>query len=819
MFLVSFALAAPPFPIDLPGESDGALSGTEVYLSQCHGWIWYDSLDDFSTQRGNVFDTVEDFHNPEAANQSLAPYLHNAGADVWMVKERDLHDNWAIADNDGDGYTESGGGGRDGLAGFADWGTWAYGEDPFDGGTTRILPAGTAATFSLKAANTGWQALYVAYDADSDFTDEAVYTVSISGIQTPYFVDQRSHGSTWRYLGTHWLENGQSMSVTLEAASGEASADAVRLGGGSAIIERHGQTSGRPNWEEGAISATQFNGAPTSVYDPYGDGNGSDPSARPLWAQWEHPSGTDAVYVSWHSNACTDCDARGTGVYTYNSGCSSGSPTEGSQELAELLQEEIVAVGLLWDPEWQDRGTKSDCFSEVNPSLNDEMPATLIEIAFHDTEADVEILKDPAFRIDAGRAIYRAIARYFEGDGVIFLPEPPLYPSLVNVNDGLRLSWTPGWNGDLWGNEADSYLIQTSPDGRTWNAGQSTNSTTLTLDVPDGELIFARIVAVNAGGYSFPSTIVAARRGNAPPVLLVNAFDRLDTGLLAWEDLGGSLDEVRRMDLAKLNAGDILVSHATAVDAAGYPFDSVEDEALPALDAYQVVIWATAEESTADATFSDPQQTAIRAFVADGGGLWASGAELLWDLDEKGDAGEQAFAAEVLGVAYESDDCACTSATGVGILSGITLDFGGVYDVEYADSFTTDGDSLAQYPNGAMAAAISGRVAVFGFPFEAVRSAESRDEVASRLLPLLAPDWEPPIDTGGKDTADEDSGDEPGDTGEADSGGNGNPRGPPGELGSPAGCGCQSATSPVAAGAISLLLAGLSRRRAGLRKA
>ena len=54
------------------------------------GWIWYDSLGRFSTQRGNLYSTVEDFHNPEGANQYLIRYLENAGAMVYTAKERGM---------------------------------------------------------------------------------------------------------------------------------------------------------------------------------------------------------------------------------------------------------------------------------------------------------------------------------------------------------------------------------------------------------------------------------------------------------------------------------------------------------------------------------------------------------------------------------------------------------------------------------------------------------------------------------------------------------------------------------------------------------
>ena len=74
------------------------------------------------------------------------------------------------------------------------------------------------------------------------------------------------------------------------------SADAVRLGGGSSVVTRKGELVGRPRWEESAVLSTQFNGAPTSVYDPYGDGyNGSDLDPQSLGVL--HPEGEDALYL------------------------------------------------------------------------------------------------------------------------------------------------------------------------------------------------------------------------------------------------------------------------------------------------------------------------------------------------------------------------------------------------------------------------------------------------------------------------------------------------------------------------------------------
>ncbi|MFZ5479611.1 MAG: N-acetylmuramoyl-L-alanine amidase [Myxococcota bacterium] len=794
-------------PVDHPGAADGALSGRAVYLSQCHGWIWYDTLDAFSLQRGNVWDTVEDIHNPEGMNQFLTAYLENAGARVFTVKERDLNPLLAVVDDGDPGYAEAGEGFADGEPGFAWQDTWAYGENPFDLGGTRRFPAngGAVATWTPEVPADGHYAVYVSWDAAADHARDAHYRLTHPGGTIDRRFDQTVHGSTWQYVETLWLTAGESLVVELvgDASDGDwLSADAVRIGGGTGVIERHGETTGRPRWEEGAILATQFNGAPESIYDPYGDGNGSDPSSRARWADWEHPAGEDALYLSWHSNACDGCDARGTVVYTYDATCSAGAPVDGSTELAEALQDEIVsAATLLWDSDWNDRGTNTDCFSENNPSHNDEMPSALVELAFHDTEIEADFLKDPQFRRDAARAMYRAIVRYWaerDGADAYYLPEPPVAVALRDGADGLVLSWEPGVSGWPWGDAAEGYLVYTSADGRAWGEGVAVSGTSTTLDASAGETVYARVAATNVGGVSFASETVAARRGaGEPPVLIVAAFDRLDDGQLAWEDLGPSLGEVVKMDVRRMNGADVAVPHAAAIAAAGWPFDTVSDEAFDALDlaGYRLVVWATGEESTADETFSTAQQEKLRAFHAGGGALWASGAEILWDLDERGGDDDRAFAREVLGATMASDDAGTDRVAGAGQLAGLTLDFADPpYPIEWPDTLETDREPLAVYETGEVAAAIGDRVALFGYPFEAIGGAGVRAEVASRLLPALVPDYTPP-DAGV--TAGDDTGEPLVATARAD-------------RAEAAGCGCDTGATPFG---ISVLLAALTAAR------
>lgn len=810
-------------PADHPGDTPGALTGKAVYLSQCHGWIWYDSLGTFSTQRGDVHDTVEDFHNVEAADQFLTAYLENAGAAVYTAKERDPNPEWAVVDDGDPAYEEVGDGFSDGPPGYGHQDTWVYGENPFETGGTRRFPAsgGGVARWTPTVPSDGWYAVYVSWDSAADNARDAHYRVIHRGGTIDRRFDQTVHGSTWQYVETLWLpagEGGLVVELVGDATSGTyVSADAVRIGGGVGVVERHGELHGRPRFEEGAILATQFNGAPPEVYDPYDDGDGSDPSSRSLWAAWEHPDGEDAVYLSWHSNACDECGARGTSVYTYDPDCSAGPPADGSEDFAELLQEELIDAGTSWDPTWEDRGTRSDCFSEVNPALNDEMPSALVELAFHDTLEDAEALKDPRFRDLAARAMYRAIVRFFaarDGASPVYLPAPPEAVAVTHGDDGrLVVSWRPGPSGGLDGDPASAYVVQTSSDGRSWDAGFSVTGTSTTLDTAAGEAVWVRVSAENDGGRSFPSDVVGGRRSpdGVPAALIVAAFDRLDTGMLTWESPSSSLDGVVRMNVRRMNDGTVAVAHGEAIGAAGWPYDVVTDDALDGVDlsAYRLVVWATGEESTADETFSTEQQAALRAFVSGGGALWASGAEILWDLDEKGTDDDRAFAADVLGAALADDDAGSEVAVGEGLLAGLSFDFseaaGSPYPVEWPDVLTTERDVIASYESGGVAAAIGDRVVLFGFPFEAIGDPTARATAAARLLSALVPDYTPPRGDG--------TGDDTGNNGLA--GGGPGEREPTERIG---GCGCGTTGGPSGLLTIGLaLVAGWVRRprRAG----
>ena len=817
-------------PVKHAGRWAGHLAGRAVYVSQCHGYRYAGSS--FTTQRSTLHETVEDFHNPEGANVFLIPYLENAGADVFAVKERDLNPEQVIVDDADADYTEKGAGFVGGAAGWQTRAVLQYGENPFSLGTTRRFPAngGGKATWRPDIPADGFYAVYVSWADGADNVGDAHYRIRHPGGVIDRHFDQRVHYGTWQYVESLWLPAGTGQ-LTVEllgdsGSSGMLSADAVRVGGGVSKVARFGKTIDEPRWTEGAIYAAQYNGAPSTVYDPGpdSDGDGHDSFTRSRWASWEHPVGEDAVYLSWHSNAVASATkARGTVVYAPD--CSTNHP--GSSDFADLLSDELAdSFHTLWDPAWNDRGVNYKCFNELNYSENPEMPLALVEMAFHDQVDDAWHLKEPRFRQDASRAMYRAIVRYFaERDGVSphYLPEPPTALSITQDALGFVLSWKPGPSGAPLGDPATSWVVFTSSDGYSWDGGTEVTGTTTHLEAEPGDMRFVRVAGRNAGGLSFASRVVGARhtRGLAP-VLVVDAFDRLDQGLLEdtlapGTSATGGTSTLVRFDPRRTNAGDIVVPHGLAIDAAGWGFDSVDDDALGRvpLDDYLVVVWATGEESTADESVSTAQQALLRDYLDGGGALWLSGAEVLWDLDHRGSTDDQAFADDVLHARMASDAATTNAVDGEGVLAGAPpLDFGtsygGPYPVEFPDTLDTTAPVIARYADGAVAGVLQDGVAVFGFPFDAIAREDSRAEVARRLLEALAPGYSPP---GPGDT------DDTGDTGLVDTDlpvdTDREGTGPKEDRVEPGGCGCKVVGPAGVGGLLPWILLVAARRRRG----
>ena len=287
------------------GSPIGALADKTLFISQAHGWIDYDSVVEWETQRGITNDIVEDFVNAEAINQYLLEYLNNAGAKVFTMRERDMNQNMVIVDNEdaasfpANGTFEEVGDSllfSDSAAnGFKNFqAPYSSSNDPFrsNGGSDRLITTDTIETARViwrpVIPEDGYYHVYVSYSGVGDRPSDAKYIVHHGGIETTVTVNQELHRYVWNNIGQFYFKAGSDDFVALSNQSSESgttvSADAVRFGGGMGDIQGnyHPVISTHPRWEEGARPWVQFQGASSSVYAS------GDVSARSRFADWEH---------------------------------------------------------------------------------------------------------------------------------------------------------------------------------------------------------------------------------------------------------------------------------------------------------------------------------------------------------------------------------------------------------------------------------------------------------------------------------------------------------------------------------------------------
>src|SRR6185295_13782245 len=275
------------------------------------------------------------------------------------------------------------------------------------------------------------------------------------------------------------------------------------------------------------------------------------------------------------------------------------------------------------------------------------------------------------------------------------------------------------------------------------------NVTSFTVsNLPPNVDYYFRVAAHNLGGESMPSEVVGCRvssTNGAPKVLVVNGFDRFDrttnlkhnTTRGSWDPQGNS-GTIERV-FPRWNNGFDVVQHGKAIANYGMAFDSCQNEAVInnqiSLASYPIVIWACGNEMTDSETFSSTEQSKITSYLAAGGNLFTSGADIANDLDRASGptAGDRTFLHNQLHAAFTNDNSTSYTATvtGGGIFaarSSATVDNGnfGVYWVQTPDvlgaygpgavaalnySGGTGGAAAIQYDGSAG----GGRTVLFGF--------------------------------------------------------------------------------------------------------
>lgn len=286
------------------------------------------------------------------------------------------------------------------------------------------------------------------------------------------------------------------------------------------------------------------------------------------------------------------------------------------------------------------------------------------------------------------------------------------------------------------------YALELSADGVVWRRDEALFSREPSFVFRAGAgTTYLRAFAESSAGLSDPSDVYAVRVRDGDRVLLVDANDRWQRQPTNENPMGA--------------AHAFMVAYGAAVPA-HLGIDTCPNEALTAgevaLASYDAVVWATGEEATSDESIAAAEATLLMDYLEIGGALFASGAEIAWDLDARGNsaasAADRAFLEGALALSYVEDDAGVFVAEGV--MGGIFAD----RVLERRLGFFTPGQIFVAYPDvlsplgearaclrylgpGSVACVYSESepaVVTLGFPFESIDAAAGRAVVMERVL-------------------------------------------------------------------------------------
>ncbi len=765
------------------------LSNRNIALWHSHGWYYENTLDRWEWQRARVFLTVEDLWTMSFVVPYITPMLENAGAQVFLPRERDTQKHEIIIDADGSSegavYQELGETLQDGKEkGFGLKVPFLLeGENPFQMGGTRQMNARKNATsqvvFMPEISESGEYAVYISYVRNDENVTDAHYTVYHSGGKTEFLVNQTIGGETWIYLGTFRFEKGTNGRVELTNQSSETgkkvSVDAVRLGGGMGNVVRGMASdmdkllklrndqgfaldsskwlpfaSQRPRYQEGARYFLQYAGMPdTLIYilnkakvdysnrgkdaaafakreagkDDYKD----DYQCRAEWVNYlmgapNGPKGNPNVKglgipvdmaLAFHTDAGTTPDSTIVGtlmIYDTTYGLdafANGQSRWASRDLADIVQTQVVGdLQKLYFPQWTRRPMWNKQYSEA---ARTKVPTVLSELLSHQNFADMAMAYDPRFKFDVSRAYYKGILKFLafqNGQKYVVQPLSVNHFQMKTEGKAIRLSWTPVTDKLEPTAVSKSYKIYTRIENGGFDNGREMNEPSyLFKDLKPGVIYSFKVTAMNEGGESFPSEILACSlpTDNQKPVLIVNAFDRIcgpatfdngkeagfrmgeDEGVAYKTDLGyigeqydfdrkspwkdddasgwGSSHADQETRVVQGNSFDYPLVHGQSFRNNGLGFISMSDEA------FEQNHWNATDFSALDIIFGEEKTTkplyglqkkdftlftpemrqAISEYTSgEKAKLFLSGAYIGTDLDLCGDTLARYFASEVL---------------------------------------------------------------------------------------------------------------------------------------------------------------------------
>jgi hypothetical protein len=575
------------------------LNGRYIALWHSHGYYFDMPLDRWEWQRARLFGSVEDLSVMAFVVPYLVPMLENAGATVFLPRERDIQVNEVIVDNDiSTGNSEFvlqvsepplGTG-----EGFLIRDTLFAGDNPFRMGTSLRLTDGSA-LYIPEIPERGYYGVTVSWPVISN-AGKVLITVNHTGGSTEFIADQLLGGGTWIWLGSFLFEKGLNQdggSVVITGYNGsDAAVDAVRFGGGMGNVARRPaasvtpnrrsidaaesadssgiqpnvvnyswKVSGKPRFLEGARYWLQFAGMPdTLVYTPNDGRNdyNDDYMSRSRWVNYllRKPDTTGMtgmgipidISLAFHTDAgiTPDDSIIGTlGIYstaTNHGKFSDGTSRLASRDLTDIIQTQIVEdIKVLFNPDWTRRGLIDRLYYEARIP---DVPAMLLELLSHQNLADQRYGFDPRFRFHVSRAVYKGMLRYLanaSGTSYVVHPLPVSHMAVTPLGGKrIRLSWEPVIDPLESTAVPESYRVYVSAGDNGFDNGTPVSDSFVEIELPSFDTVYSfRVTAVNKGGESFPSETLSAgfHPGATGIVLVVNGFDRVSGP--AWFDSGG----------------------------------------------------------------------------------------------------------------------------------------------------------------------------------------------------------------------------------------------------------------------------------------
>jgi hypothetical protein len=660
-------------------QPGGVLNGKVVFAMAGHGWTYSHDRMTYYTQRGVTHSMVEDFGNLDQMH-IFAHMLRNCGATVVPLRAVDNQPNERVIDN-ADPQAEFFGPWTASASNIHHVGAKAGVPYAFTEGS-RVESA--VARFRPWIPQEGHYPVYAWARDGADRVSAQLYRVVHAGAVTEIRINHRRVGKGWVWLGTYFFKKGNAGYVEISNACADpydagcgkmVVADAVRFGNGKGDALRPVGPSSFLREDEGdcywigrSVGAT----ADRRLYASSDDDGNNTVSAPPKTAAYMNRETEgrffDRLHISFHSNALRGQSRGAVGLYNQTQ----GQRPDYQERLAELtgaaVNRAMVEEPLFNDLPWGLRPRNSYNginFGELRRDyLQNEICATIVEVAFHDNKEDSQFLLDPRGRYRLGEATLRGVLQWWnevEGRaGASDLPPDPVQglSATAGSSGTIRLRWQHPIAGKHAGGPAADYRISRSADGQAFDGGQRTGyQTTFEMKpVTTSSETYFRIVALNGSGESFPSQPVAvgpqmpasveiADQETTTPqtsqksttrMLLVAGFTSRNASTnepygLASASGNSAFNKgtVWRVRWNKLALRPYLSATASSLTHLDVAFDGCDPMMIEAgsvdLKAYTAIVWCAGKQDAETGLFSDAVTGKLKAYVQSGGRLLIHG--------------------------------------------------------------------------------------------------------------------------------------------------------------------------------------------------